>query len=326
MSSAKFDVLRLLTPDARTRLALQDQLDVDEISIEDLNVPADTLRELRNEYGIQTLRDFTRIDLGAHVLRPDVLQAIHCALFYPKHDPGPPCAWETLFERAPLSTYQNFAGHPFHTRFGPVFYRGRLDGTAKVLVVGQDPATDESLSGRILVGTAGQRTQHFLGKIGITSSYLMLNTVLYGIQSSNLTDAVVQDPGITAYRNELFDNAKGSNPGLTLVLAFGSKAQTAVSAWPGRGTLPVVHVYHPTAQTGLAQNWNAHLSEAASHVSPDHTPDTTPYSTTGELPTADIPRSDLPFGTPAWHGSGGSSRSRRGDGPAFESDIIWTAP
>ena len=65
----------------------------------------------------------------------------------PQHDPGPPPEWEALFASAPLDAYVNAPAAPFHTRFGPVFYRGRLDGTARVLVVGQDPSTDETLAG-----------------------------------------------------------------------------------------------------------------------------------------------------------------------------------
>ena len=55
----------------------------------------------------------------------------------------------------------------FRTEWGPIFHRGRLDGSARVLVIGQDPATHESISRRILVGEAGQRVQGLLARIGI---------------------------------------------------------------------------------------------------------------------------------------------------------------
>ena len=244
-----------------------------------------------------------------------------------KHDPGPTLAWAAVFATAPLATYVNAPDAPFHTRFGPVFYRGRLDGKAKVLVVGQDPSTDETLAGRILVGQAGQITQRFLAKLGVTRSYLMFNTFLYGVQSGAITPALVNDPEIQAFRNKLFDKAKAANQ-LSAVLAFGSKAQDSVAAWPGKGALPVIELTHPTAPSGVAASWNSKLAAASAAVSPDSdgTVDLTPFDTAAPtMPTTDIPRFDLPFGTPPWHGTGGATRSQRVSG-AFETEIRWTAP
>src|SRR6478672_8700949 len=60
----------------------------------------------------------------------------------------------------------------FRVEWGPVFHRGRLDGSARVLVIGQDPATHEAIARRILVGEAGQRAQGFLTRLGIERSYV----------------------------------------------------------------------------------------------------------------------------------------------------------
>lgn len=68
----------------------------------------------------------------------------------------------------------------FRVEWGPVFHRGRLDGSAKVLVIGQDPAASEAIVRRILVGAAGQRVQGFLAMLGIRVSYVLVNTFLYG--------------------------------------------------------------------------------------------------------------------------------------------------
>jgi len=244
-----------------------------------------------------------------------------------RHDPGPDSSWEQLFLSAPLDYYINFPQHPFHTRFGPVFYRGRLDGTARVLVVGQDPATDEILGHRAFVGQAGQLAQNFLTKLGLTRSYLMFNTFLFGVQSASLSAAMATDAAIMAFRNKLFDNA-ASTSRLTAILAFGQYAHTSVLNWPGRGTTPVVHVSHPTAQTGVAANWNSNFAAASHVIQPDsdgHV-DATPYNTTGPLPSTDVPRRDLPFGVPSWHGTGGGTRSQRNSGSNFETQITWTAP
>ena len=286
-------------------------------------LPAALRTELRTRYAIHTVADLRKLDLEKFQIDPGILQRLVCLLFYPKHDPGPSCDWEKLFEAAPLATYTGY-GSTFHTHFGPVFYRGRLDSTAKVLVVGQDPSTDETLSGRIFVGQAGQLAQNFLAKIGITRSYLMFNTFLYGVQSGSITTALATDPAIAAYRNQLFDKAKATNP-ITLVLAFGGQANTAVGAWPGLGALKLIHVTHPTAPSGVASDWNSHLATAAAAVTPEAPVDLTPYSTTGALPTTDVPRFDLPFGTPTWQGTGGATRSQRVSG-AFETQITWTAP
>lgn len=327
MREPSYDAVHdLIRPARRKALAAVPPAALLDLDIGDLDLPADAARQLL-DLGVQRVRDLSAIDLSALKLSPAILDELRCLLLYPKHDPGPPCAWERLFERAPLAAYAGYPGTPFHTRFGPVFYRGRLDGSAKVLVVGQDPATDEILAGRAFVGDAGQHAQDFLRKIGITSSYLMVNTVLYGIQSANLTDAVVTDPALATYRNQLLERAKATNPGLTLVLPFGARAQTAVANWSGASGLHVVdHLYHPSAQTGLAANWNQHLGEAATNVTPDVPQDLSPYSTSGPLPTTDVPRRDLPFGIPPFLGTGGVTHSARGTGAAFESQIVLTAP
>lgn len=67
----------------------------------------------------------------------------------------------------------------FLTEWGPIFHRGRLDGTARVLLLGQDPGQHENILRRILVGEAGRRVQGFLAKLGITKRYVLLNALLH---------------------------------------------------------------------------------------------------------------------------------------------------
>ena len=43
-----------------------------------------------------------------------------------------------------------------------------MDGTARLLTIGQDPAQHETIVRRVLVGMAGHRVQGFLEKLGIT--------------------------------------------------------------------------------------------------------------------------------------------------------------
>jgi uracil-DNA glycosylase len=243
-----------------------------------------------------------------------------------EHDPGPDSTWEQLFQSAPLDYYTNFPKSPFHTRFGPVFYRGRLDGTARVLVIGQDPSTDEVLAHRILVGQAGQLVQTFLAKLGLTHSYLMLNTFLFGIQSASLNQNIATDPSIMAYRNKLFDQVHATN-NLSAILTFGTYAHLSAMNWPHPSSLKVVQLTHPTSPSGVAANWNSQFAVASSALAPDvdGSVDSTPFSASSPIQGTDVPRRDLPFGVPTWHGAGGRTRSQRGAG-SFGSQIIWTAP
>src|SRR6266542_693481 len=77
-----------------------------------------------------------------------------------------------------------YPGGEFRLEWGPIFHRGRLDGSARVLVIGQDPAQHETVVRRILVGEAGRRVQGFLAKLGIVRSYVFINTFLYSVYGS----------------------------------------------------------------------------------------------------------------------------------------------
>ena len=59
-------------------------------------------------------------------------------------DPGPPDSLAEHFARVPSPS------HPkdFWFDWGPIFYRGRLDGSARVLCVGSDPGPTERIPGR----------------------------------------------------------------------------------------------------------------------------------------------------------------------------------
>ena len=65
--------------------------------------------------------------------------------------------------------------------WGPIFYRGRLDGSARVMCVASDPGPTERIAGRCLVGNAGQRVQGLLAKLGLTRSHVCLNAWAYAV-------------------------------------------------------------------------------------------------------------------------------------------------
>ena len=282
-------------------------------------VSAADAASLEEAFGISTIEQLASSTLLRHAL------AVLAVAGTPGHDPGPPPPWEARFGAAPHGAY---LARPdlFRLEFGPVLYRGRLDGTARVLIVGQDPSTDEILAGRILVGLSGQRVQGLLRRLGIARSYVMLNTFLYSVQGQFTGDlrTVSRSDPVLAYRNELFDAVAAENP-LEAVIAVGNGAADALSRWPGATGLSVVRITHPSAPDAaiVLSSWNEGLRTLRALVEPDEgrLVDPSDYGSDW-LPSdhASIPRFDLPFGTPAWHGDGDHSHR---DGP---DRIVWQAP
>jgi hypothetical protein len=96
-----------------------------------------------------------------------------------------------------------------------MFYRGRLwDNSVKVLVIGQEGAQDESLARRAFTGGTGARMQHLLNHLGITQSYLFLNTFVYPIygqyDASMRWLAQHPDSPVVQHRHALFNYASGA--------------------------------------------------------------------------------------------------------------------
>ncbi len=168
----------------------------------------------------------------------------------------------------------------FRMEWGPIFHRGRLDGSARVLLIGQDPAQNETIVRRILVGEAGQRVQGFLAKLGIERSYVMINTFLYSVYGS-VSSKHRKAPGILAYRHRWLDALV--TPQVEVVIALGMLADEAWQKW--RAT--------PTGQNATAAY--------AAITQPDTVRPLVPYGE-GWLPgdKVAIPDQDFPPGLPAW--------------------------
>src|SRR4051794_28106499 len=235
-------------------------------------------------------------------------------------------AFDHGYTRQPYSTlvddYPGEDVYPpaaFRTEWGPIFHRGRLDGSARVLVIGQDPATHEAICRRILVGEAGQRIQGFLAKIGIRTSYVLVNTFLYSVYGQGGGTKHVDDELIVGYRNRWLDAIVAHNE-IEAVVALGELADRAYQAWtqtPTGGALkaryePVRHPTYPeSASRGgqvtkaeafrrLCESWNAALTDLDGHVTPDvPTPLVLYGSTIDKTELAQIPAMDLPPGLPA---------------------------
>lgn len=249
-------------------------------------------------------------------------------------DPGPPPAYAERFERLPdLSPIRASLWFDW----GPVFYRGRLDGTARVLCIASDPGATERIAGRTLVGDAGQRVQGFLRKLGLSRSYLCLNAFPYALFPSHASRAasLLSLPAFRTWRNELYDAA--AEP-VDAVITFGAVARAAVAQWPGAAAHHVVDVPHPSSrdQAVLVARWRAAVTDLRRRVRPD--PGTTRAanyaSSVRPRDYAPIPAADLPFGLPAWFGDDAWARSRtppvratvRRPSPDDRHTLIWIAP
>lgn len=283
-------------------------------------VSATDAQLLDEAFGIKTTRDMAENPLFRRA------QAVLAATGGLGFDPGPPPEWEDFLASAPLDHYVQHPARRFRLDFGPVYYRGRLDGSARVIVVGQDPSTNEILAHRVFVGRSGQRVQGFLNKLGITRSYIMLNTFLYSVfgQFDAELRGISLEASILNCRNAFLDRLARENP-IQAVVAVGNGARHAVQNWPAGQNLPVFGIIHPAApdEATLLASWNATLSDLRPIVDPDDDGemDPTPYGShfrrQDQIP---IPRFDLPFGLPDWHGDGSHSH-REGN-----KNIVWTAP
>jgi len=229
-------------------------------------------------------------------------------------DAGPMHTFKTLCQHYPdVTVYRGADG--FRTLWGPIFYRGRANGTARLLVIGQDPAQTEAVTRRILCGRAGRRAQGFVEKLGFTEHYLMINTFVYGIYNQDLALPHLNDPEIQAYRHQWLEAAFASGT-IEAVVTFGTPAYnawTAFKATPVGQTVTAFHhrALHPTAdessggaitRNNLLDNWN--VAAQAIHAAITHPDVTKPLVKYGTDFTADelpeIPSRDLPMGTPAW--------------------------
>src|SRR2546423_14676134 len=145
-------------------------------------------------------------------------------------DPGPSSTFADLFAAAP--DYTPFKEH-FWFDWGPIFYRGRLDGSARLLCIASDPGPTERIACRTLVGDAGQRVQGFLAKLGLTHSYLCVNAFPYALHPSygGSVDELLAEPTAKAWRHELYDAVKPPSPEAGVL--FGRNAPAAVDPRPG---------------------------------------------------------------------------------------------
>ena len=223
--------------------------------------------------------------------------------------------------------------------WGPVFYRGRLDQSARLLGIAYDPGPTERIASRTLVGDAGQRVQGFLAKLGLTRSYALVNAYPYALLPSKAKDArpLLAQPDHKTWRNAFYDQVTG--PKLQAVVAFGAEAQAALDLWDTRPNVPVFKVPHPSSRnvSTLVTKWRAAIDDLREIVDPDSDGDPTLPNYASAFRETDytrIPARDLPFGVPAWLGDDAWGRKAipRHNNSVFRPDtdikhtLTWQAP
>jgi uracil-DNA glycosylase len=264
-------------------------------------------------------------------------------LFDPGYGENP---FRTLCENYPDSSVYPFAD--FRVEWGPIFHRGRLDGSARVLIIGQDPSHNENIARRILVGEAGRRTQGFLAKLGVTRSYVLINTFLYSVYGQAGGNRHKDDLGITKYRN-LWLDALLVGTKVEVVVALGTLADNAWNAWkktaPGQKNkaayAKIIHPTEPESSSGgnksklaaatkaMLQTWNAALQQLHPAVAhPDQKVQLVLYGdqfNPEEKPN--IPDFDFPAGLPEWMRNQDGWAKRAGKtAPEKRADITITVP
>lgn len=235
----------------------------------------------------------------------------------------------------------------FRIEWGPIFHRGRLDGSARVLVIGQDPAQHETIVRRILVGEAGRRVQGLLGKLGITSSHVLINAYLYSVYGS-VKAATRKSPALVGYRNQWIDGIMDSGK-VEAVLTLGTAAKEAWEFWKATpkgqaSTVPFAAVTHPTqpessskgdrvklalATKKMLANWNQALQTLSpAIVHPDESIPLVLYGDTwAEGDRIPIPEQDFPPGLPDWmHQQDGWAQRKGADDLAKRRNITITVP
>jgi hypothetical protein len=277
---------------------------------------AGSVLELRivNRSNLKGKVDGDTLELARNVLRPIPAGEMS------QSDPGPSGAMKTFMDATP--DYQAEVGDQitFWYAFGPVLYRGRLDGSARILCIASDPGPSECLPfmRRTLVGDSGQKTQGFLAKLGLTRSYVLVNAFAVALRPSQKTKGLKvlrTNPTITAARHGLYDRLLASGA-IQAIVAFGSVAHEAYDLWvatnPAAKALPKFKLAHPAAvdrdgsgNDAALKGWAAAIKKLRTIVTPDaggnaNGPNFGSYFT--ELDYVRVPRWDLPPVAPAYAG------------------------
>ena len=131
---------------------------------------------------------------GIRVVTPTRLRSEAARAELAEFDPGPPPEVDAIFKQVPTAYGDHFKY--MWWKFGPVYYRGRPDKTARLLIIASDPGPTECLPfvRRCLVGDSGQRVQGLITKLGLTRSYVCMNAFAFALFPSSRTTATSCHP------------------------------------------------------------------------------------------------------------------------------------
>jgi hypothetical protein len=160
---------------------------------------------------------------------------------------------------------------------------------------------------RCLVGDSGQRVQGLITKVGLTKSYVCMNSFAYALHPSASNagkgDEVNSDPAIVAWRNKCFSAVVG--PNLQAIVVFGFQGKKAYDLWTTKPNVPMIYLPHPSRFDGepdsnLLPAYKNAVTKLRAIVTPDDpqlvkkTPNYGLEFTENDF--AAIPRRDLPKG------------------------------
>jgi hypothetical protein len=220
-------------------------------------------------------------------------------------DAGPPADLARLLMGAePGFEWPDFAplGVTAHPSFGVgPSYRGRFK-TLSLVVLADQRSVDDTFTGRALSGDAGQRFQGVLRAAGLTKRYLIIRTL--PVDTTDLSAAkrlsLVDQPKVRTLHRELLRRVESANSGITALVAMGPAARRLAPHVAPAG----LDVFEVAAhgEPGFAASWGALLTQLASRT---YTKDLTNPTFDAPSGRSQIPRIDLPYGTPRWVGSSG---------------------
>jgi hypothetical protein len=228
---------------------------------------------------------------------------------YRAYDPGPGSRFaRILMGGAPGHAWPDFSAlgavsHP-SLGFGAI-YRGRPSG-AKVVVLADQHGHDDIFCCRALTDDAGQHLQAFLAAMGIDRSHLFLRVL--PVDTADVAAAtmrsMVDHPQVRDVYRHILAEVAAASPDLGVLLAVGANAGRMAEDVAPAGVPVVAMKRH--GQSGWLTSWRSALATVEDLALA--TDRTASFSYDGER--VQIPRSDLPYGSPLWRGTSGNRGAR----------------
>ena len=232
---------------------------------------------------------------------------------YRDYDTGPGRTLGRLLMGAgPSAAWPDFEalGLPAHPSMGTgPSYRGRAR-SAVALIFADQQSHDDLFTGRALTGDTGQHLQAFLTAMGLRRRYFILRVLPVDTLrvSSARVRKVVRDPRVVAVHQAIVDELFDQKRPPQLLFTMGRHALDLLGALnlPSRPHLEL----RPRRSSGATNQWRGQLAALRS-MSYDREIASPSYSYDGHQ--NQIPRFDLPYGTPRWVGTSGDRASRPTD-------------